>query len=92
MATNNTQVPTQTGSIHENNKLDRDLDSEKHGNELHRLRSNEIYAAAASHGYKQISGRLVIDPKEAEIEFGPEIASKLKLSKDGTKGKPFCLD
>ncbi|EKM56913.1 uncharacterized protein PHACADRAFT_254299 [Phanerochaete carnosa HHB-10118-sp] len=31
------------------------------------------------------AGRLVVDPEEAKIEFGEEVASKLKLSKDGTK-------
>jgi MFS family permease len=31
------------------------------------------------------AGRLVVDPKEARLEFGEEFASRLKLSKDGTK-------
>ncbi|KAI0646131.1 MFS general substrate transporter [Trametes meyenii] len=31
------------------------------------------------------AGRLIMDPEEAKVEFGEEIASKLKLSKDGTK-------
>ncbi|KIP06311.1 hypothetical protein PHLGIDRAFT_465509 [Phlebiopsis gigantea 11061_1 CR5-6] len=31
------------------------------------------------------AGRLVVDPQEAVIEFGEEVASKLKLSSDGTK-------
>ncbi|KAK0441783.1 major facilitator superfamily domain-containing protein [Desarmillaria tabescens] len=31
------------------------------------------------------AGRLVIDPAEAKIEFGEIFASKLKLSRDGTK-------
>lgn len=31
------------------------------------------------------AGRLVVDPEEARIEFGEEVASKLKLTKDGTK-------
>ncbi|KAF9050957.1 MFS general substrate transporter [Rhodocollybia butyracea] len=35
--------------------------------------------------YEQRAGRLVVDPKEASIEFGEAIASKLKLSEDGTK-------
>lgn len=30
------------------------------------------------------AGRLVIDPEEAKIEFGEEVAKRLKLSKDGT--------
>ncbi|KAA1473144.1 MFS general substrate transporter [Dentipellis sp. KUC8613] len=35
--------------------------------------------------HERTDGRLVIDPEEARIEFGDKIASKLKLSKDGTK-------
>ncbi|KAJ3479033.1 hypothetical protein NLI96_g9347 [Meripilus lineatus] len=31
------------------------------------------------------AGRLVVDPEEAKIEFGEAVASRLKLSKDGTK-------
>ncbi|KAI0746560.1 MFS general substrate transporter [Daedaleopsis nitida] len=31
------------------------------------------------------AGRLVIDPEEAKIEFGETVASRLKLSADGTK-------
>ncbi|EIN09141.1 MFS general substrate transporter [Punctularia strigosozonata HHB-11173 SS5] len=31
------------------------------------------------------AGRLVIDPEEARIEFGEKVASKLKLSRDGSK-------
>ncbi|XP_006463839.1 hypothetical protein AGABI2DRAFT_120636 [Agaricus bisporus var. bisporus H97] len=31
------------------------------------------------------AGRLVLDPDEARAEFGPEIASRLKLTKDGSK-------
>ncbi|TCD68881.1 hypothetical protein EIP91_009596 [Steccherinum ochraceum] len=30
------------------------------------------------------AGRLVIDPEEARLEFGDEVAKKLKLTKDGT--------
>jgi len=30
------------------------------------------------------AGRLVLDPAEAKIEFGEDVASKLKLSQDGT--------
>ncbi|KXN86661.1 hypothetical protein AN958_09839 [Leucoagaricus sp. SymC.cos] len=35
--------------------------------------------------HEKHAGRLVLDPDEAREEFGPEIASKLKLTKDGTK-------
>ncbi|KAI0711544.1 MFS general substrate transporter [Earliella scabrosa] len=31
------------------------------------------------------AGRLVVDPEEAKIEFGEHVASRLKLSADGTK-------
>ncbi|KAJ7231166.1 MFS general substrate transporter [Mycena haematopus] len=35
--------------------------------------------------HEQSAGRLVIDPAEAKIEFGESVASRLKLSRDGTK-------
>ncbi|KAJ7766307.1 MFS general substrate transporter [Mycena maculata] len=35
--------------------------------------------------HHQAAGRLVIDPEEAKIEFGEAVASRLKLSPDGTK-------
>jgi len=35
--------------------------------------------------HEKAAGRLVIDPEEAYVEFGEEIASSLKLSEDGTK-------
>ncbi|CAK5272185.1 unnamed protein product [Mycena citricolor] len=35
--------------------------------------------------HEQAAGRLVIDPGEAAIEFGEAFASRLKLSRDGTK-------
>ncbi|THH09580.1 hypothetical protein EW145_g1919 [Phellinidium pouzarii] len=35
--------------------------------------------------YEEKSGSLVVDPEEARIEFGEAIASRLKLSRDGTK-------
>ncbi|KAJ7464809.1 MFS general substrate transporter [Mycena galericulata] len=34
--------------------------------------------------HEQNAGRLVIDPEEARIEFGEAVASRLKLSSDGT--------
>ncbi|TFK41694.1 MFS general substrate transporter [Crucibulum laeve] len=35
--------------------------------------------------HEKRAGRLIIDPAEAKIELGERVASKLKLSKDGTK-------
>ncbi|KAJ3893859.1 MFS general substrate transporter [Lentinula edodes] len=35
--------------------------------------------------HEKRAGRLVVSPQEARIEFGEAVASKLKLSKDGTK-------
>ncbi|KAL5492566.1 hypothetical protein ACEPAI_4013 [Sanghuangporus weigelae] len=35
--------------------------------------------------YEENAGSLVVDPAEARIEFGENIASRLKLSRDGTK-------
>ncbi|KAJ7201676.1 MFS general substrate transporter [Mycena pura] len=35
--------------------------------------------------HEQNAGRLVIDPAEAKIEFGEAFASRLKISRDGTK-------
>ncbi|KDQ60318.1 hypothetical protein JAAARDRAFT_602778 [Jaapia argillacea MUCL 33604] len=35
--------------------------------------------------YEERAGRLVVDPEEARVEFGDRVASKLKLTADGTK-------
>ncbi|EPQ53473.1 MFS general substrate transporter [Gloeophyllum trabeum ATCC 11539] len=35
--------------------------------------------------YEDRAGRLVVDPEEARIELGDAVASRLKLTKDGTK-------
>ncbi|KAF7798264.1 hypothetical protein EIP86_009481 [Pleurotus ostreatoroseus] len=35
--------------------------------------------------YESNAGRLVMDPREAQVEFGEEVAQRLKLSQDGTK-------
>ncbi|TFY50250.1 hypothetical protein EVJ58_g11126 [Rhodofomes roseus] len=35
--------------------------------------------------HERNAGRLVIDPEEAKIEFGEDVAKRLKLSADGTK-------
>ncbi|KIK68217.1 hypothetical protein GYMLUDRAFT_35593 [Collybiopsis luxurians FD-317 M1] len=62
--------------------------NEKHSTEEKKDSSNEEL-----HGepinlatyHEENAGRLVIDPKEARVEFGEEVASRLKLSHDGTK-------
>ncbi|ESK90816.1 mfs transporter [Moniliophthora roreri MCA 2997] len=35
--------------------------------------------------YEKKAGSLVVDPEEAKVEFGDAVASRLKLSRDGTK-------
>ncbi|KIJ63734.1 hypothetical protein HYDPIDRAFT_112674 [Hydnomerulius pinastri MD-312] len=35
--------------------------------------------------YEHAAGRLVIDPEQAKVEFGEAVASRLKLSEDGSK-------
>ncbi|KAI0937647.1 hypothetical protein AcW1_001527 [Taiwanofungus camphoratus] len=35
--------------------------------------------------HERNAGRLVVDPEEAKIEFGEDVAKRLKLSRDGTK-------
>jgi hypothetical protein len=35
--------------------------------------------------HEEHAGRLVIDPGKAKIEFGEVVASRLKLTRDGTK-------
>ncbi|KAM0745607.1 MFS general substrate transporter [Meredithblackwellia eburnea MCA 4105] len=47
--------------------------------------SKNFAAVAEAKGFKPQDGRLVIDPEEAKIEYGEEIASKLKLNRKGTK-------
>ncbi|KAG9311613.1 hypothetical protein JVU11DRAFT_7823 [Chiua virens] len=34
--------------------------------------------------YEEAAGRLVVDPQQAKVEFGEDVASRLKLSEDGT--------
>ncbi|KAJ7753587.1 MFS general substrate transporter [Mycena maculata] len=34
--------------------------------------------------HERNAGRLIVDPKEAQIEFGKDVAARLKLSEDGT--------
>ncbi|KAG2059928.1 hypothetical protein BDR06DRAFT_979677 [Suillus hirtellus] len=38
---------------------------------------------------KRASGRLVVDPEQAKVEFGEVMASRLKLSRDGLKWTDF---
>ncbi|CCM05347.1 uncharacterized protein FIBRA_07561 [Fibroporia radiculosa] len=45
--------------------------------------SNEDFDLFSYHEHN--AGRLVIDPKEARVEFGEDVARRLKLSSDGTK-------
>ncbi|KAK0452387.1 MFS general substrate transporter [Armillaria borealis] len=64
-----------------------DIDSEKHGGDsapsvVLQEDATEIDLATF---HELHAGRLVIDPTEAKIEFGETFASKLKLSRDGTK-------
>ncbi|KAG1799379.1 MFS general substrate transporter [Suillus plorans] len=39
--------------------------------------------------YERASGRLVVDPEQAKVEFGEVMASRLKLSPDGLKWTDF---
>ncbi|PBK81159.1 MFS general substrate transporter [Armillaria gallica] len=64
-----------------------DIDSEKHGGDsapsiVLQEDGTEIDLATF---HEKHAGRLVIDPAEAKIEFGETFASRLKLSRDGTK-------
>ncbi|KAF5392824.1 hypothetical protein D9757_000896 [Collybiopsis confluens] len=68
---------------------DSDRDQEVHSTEEKRevtskedLKGEQINLATF---HEHIAGRLVVDPNEARIEFGDEVASRLKLSRDGTK-------
>ncbi|GAA5894805.1 uncharacterized protein JCM6883_002215 [Sporobolomyces salmoneus] len=47
--------------------------------------SYNLAAVQEARGFKQTDGRLVVDPAEARVEFGEEIASKLKTNRKGTK-------
>ncbi|KAK0192753.1 major facilitator superfamily domain-containing protein [Armillaria mellea] len=63
------------------------IDSEKHGGDsapsvVLQEDPKEIDLATF---HELHAGRLVIDPAEAKIEFGETFASRLKLSRDGTK-------
>ncbi|KAK0495907.1 major facilitator superfamily domain-containing protein [Armillaria luteobubalina] len=66
-----------------------DVDSEKHGGDSAPsvvLQVQEDVADVDLATFHELhAGRLVIDPAEAKIEFGETFASKLKLSRDGTK-------
>lgn len=47
--------------------------------------SHNLRAVQEAQGFKPADGRLVVDPAEARIEYGDEIASRLKTNSDGTK-------
>ncbi|KAK0480594.1 MFS general substrate transporter [Armillaria novae-zelandiae] len=64
-----------------------DSDTEKHGGDsapsvILQEDAKEIDLATF---HELHAGRLVIDPAEAKVEFGETFASRLKLSRDGTK-------
>ncbi|BGP37217.1 hypothetical protein JCM10449v2_001122 [Rhodotorula kratochvilovae] len=47
--------------------------------------SSNLRAVQEAQGFKPSDGRLVVDPAEARVEYGEEIAGKLKTNSDGTK-------
>jgi len=65
-----------------------DLEPEKYAvdkREDTNSRENEQEEINLTTFHEQRAGRLVVSPEEARIEFGEAVASRLKLSKDGTK-------
>ncbi|KAI5118899.1 hypothetical protein M0805_002815 [Coniferiporia weirii] len=58
------------------------MESEKGNSEQESNHSSEI---DLMNYYEEKSGSLVVDPEEAKLEFGEAVASRLKLSPDGTK-------
>ncbi|GAA5966202.1 hypothetical protein JCM21900_003331 [Sporobolomyces salmonicolor] len=47
--------------------------------------SRKLWAVQEAQGFKPDDGRLVVDPAEARVEYGEEIASRLKTNRKGTK-------
>ncbi|GAA6008592.1 hypothetical protein JCM11491_003359 [Sporobolomyces phaffii] len=47
--------------------------------------SSNLAAVQEAQGFKPTDGRLVVDPAEARVEYGEEIASRLKTNRKGTK-------
>ncbi|GAA6020608.1 hypothetical protein JCM8202_006321 [Rhodotorula sphaerocarpa] len=47
--------------------------------------SSNLAAIQEAHGFKPEAGRLVVDPEEARVEYGEEIAAMLKRNKRGDK-------
>ncbi|GAA5996418.1 hypothetical protein JCM5350_005464, partial [Sporobolomyces pararoseus] len=47
--------------------------------------SSNLAGIQEAKGFKPTDGRLVVDPAEARVEYGEEIASKLKTNRKGTK-------
>ncbi|KAG2355312.1 major facilitator superfamily domain-containing protein [Suillus spraguei] len=67
------------------NVSSRELQSEKKADdsvEVDVTDSNDVDFVAY---YEQAAGRLVVGPKQAKVEFGEVMASRLKLSPDGSK-------
>ncbi|KAH9477318.1 Efflux pump radE [Psilocybe cubensis] len=62
-------------------KVDEKHDTESNGSHA-QTSSSEIDLFSF---HEKRAGRLIIDPAEAKIELGEEVAAKLKLSADGTK-------
>ncbi|GAA5826175.1 hypothetical protein JCM11251_007194 [Rhodosporidiobolus azoricus] len=53
--------------------------------EHHTGYSRNLAAVQEAQGFKPDDGRLVVDPAEARVEYGEEIASRLKTNRKGTK-------
>ncbi|KAH8110296.1 MFS general substrate transporter [Phellopilus nigrolimitatus] len=62
------------------------LDLEKENSEHKSLgESSQSSEVNLAYYYEEKAGSLVVDPEEAKLEFGEKVASRLKLSRDGTK-------
>ncbi|KLO09107.1 MFS general substrate transporter [Schizopora paradoxa] len=57
------------------------LEHKSDGSDSHK----EMTDVELAYYYEDKAGSLVVDPEEARIEFGEKVASRLKLSRDGTK-------
>ncbi|KAH9831123.1 MFS general substrate transporter [Rhodofomes roseus] len=67
----------------------KDLEKDLGGDKVVVIREQETSASVGEIDlftyHERNAGRLVIDPEEAKIEFGEDVAKRLKLSADGTK-------
>ncbi|KAH7910354.1 major facilitator superfamily domain-containing protein [Hygrophoropsis aurantiaca] len=61
------------------------LDSELRSNISEKRHSDEDSEIDLFSYHERKAGRLVVDPQQAKVEFGDALASKLKLSPDGTR-------